>query len=129
MLDSSLRNALYRAWCGLALAVLIALPAAAMAQSTFGTLTGTVSDPTGAVIINATVVITNLGTQASRTLMTGSEGSYLAANLDPGRYRITVESSGFGKLTREVELLARQIVRVDARLETAATSQSVDITA
>ena len=129
MLDSSFRNALCRAGRGLALIVLIALPAAAIAQSTFGTLTGTVSDPAGAVVVNATVMITNLGTQASRTLITSGEGNYLAANLDPGRYRITVESSGFARLTREVELLARQIVRVDARLETAATSQSVDINA
>jgi hypothetical protein len=129
MFDSSLRSRLNKSLYGVALILLLTQSMVTLAQSTFGTLTGTVSDPTGAVIIKATVVITNLATQSSRTIQTNGEGSYLAANLDPGRYRITIESAGFGKTSREVELLARQIVRVDVKLETAATTQSVDIVA
>jgi Carboxypeptidase regulatory-like domain len=103
----------------------------ARAQSTFGTLTGTVTDPSGAVISGATISITNKGTQIARTVTSGADGNYQAVNLDPRNYSLTVEAAGFSKLVRdEIELLARQIVRVDARLEVeAAAGQEVNVTA
>ncbi len=97
------------------------------AQSTFGTITGTVTDPTGAVLPNATLTITNKSTQIVRTVTANGEGNYLAANLDPGIYRIEATAAGFGKFARETELLARQIARIDVRMETAAMSAQVDI--
>jgi hypothetical protein len=101
------------------------------AQSTFGNLTGTVTDPSGAVVTGATVVITNKRTQVRRTVLTGTDGLYLAPNLDSGIYDLSVEAAGFQKLSRtDVELLARQTVRVDARLEVgAAESQEIQVTA
>ncbi len=99
------------------------------AQSTFGTITGTVTDPTGAVIPNATVLLTSRNTQSVRTVTTNAEGNYLVANLDPGLYGIQITVTGFGKSSRSVELLARQTVRVDIRLETAATTEQVEIIA
>jgi len=101
------------------------------AQSTFGTLTGTVTDPSGAVISGAAVTITNKGTQVARTVTSGADGNYQVVNLDPGNYSLTVEAAGFSKLVRdEIELLARQIVRVDARLEVeAAAGQEINVTA
>ncbi len=113
------------------LMALLACPSSFKAQSTFGTLTGTITDPSGAVVAGAKVVITNKRTEAGRTVLSGADGFYLAPNLDPGIYDLNVEAAGFQKLNRtDVELLARQTVRVDARLEVgAAESQQVEVTA
>ena len=113
------------------LMALLACPSSFKAQSTFGTLTGTITDPSGAVVAGAKVVITNKRTEAGRAVLSGTDGFYLAPNLDPGIYDLTVEAAGFQKLNRtDVELLARQTVRVDARLEVgAAESQQVEVTA
>ena len=129
MRGSSLSRTMSRTLFCLALTLLLAVSTAVLAQSTFGALTGTVVDQAGAVIPKATVVITNLGTQTSRTVTTNSEGGYLAVNLDPGHYRIAVELSGFGKTVREIELLARQTARVDVRLEAAAAAERIEVTA
>jgi len=129
MVTANFRNRVLKVVGVISLTILLAPPMPVLAQSTFGTLTGTITDPAGAVIANAKVIITNLNTQAARTVTSNSEGGYLAANLDPGRYRITIEVSGFSKASREVELLARQIERVDVKLETAATTEHVDVIA
>jgi hypothetical protein len=68
----------------------------AMAQSaTTGALTGTVTDPSGGVISNATVTATNLGTEQSRTATTDANGSYILSLLPPGNYRVTFSAPGF----------------------------------
>jgi hypothetical protein len=67
-----------------------------MAQSaTTGALTGTVTDPTGAVIAGATVTITNLGTEQARTATTDANGSYKFSLIPPGNYSATFSASGF----------------------------------
>jgi hypothetical protein len=70
-------------------------------QSTFGSLTGSVSDPTGAVIAAATVTVTNHATQEARTVTASPDGTYLVLNLDPGIYKISVEAPGFKVLTTD----------------------------
>ena len=99
------------------------------AQSTFGTVTGTVTDPSGAVIPNATVLLTSRNTQAARTVTTNAEGNYLVANLDPGLYSVEITVTGFAKMAKSVELLARQTVRVDLRLDTATTTELIEVVA
>jgi hypothetical protein len=113
------------------LMALLAWPCSFKAQSTFGTLTGTITDPSGAVVGGAKVTITNKRKEAERTVLSSADGSYLAPNLDAGMYDLNVEAAGFQKLNRtDVELLARQTIRVDARLEVgAAESQQVEVTA
>jgi hypothetical protein len=65
----------------------------------------------------------------TRTLTTDQSGNYLAVNLDPGLYMLVVETSGFSKSNKEdIELLARQVVRVDIRLEVAASTEQVEVT-
>src|SRR5215510_10365618 len=118
--------------CFVKLAALLlsaAVSATAYSQSTFGTLTGAVTDSRGAVLPGATVVITNRRTQISHTVTTDGSGAYQAVNLDPGVYGLTVSASGFAQANREIELLARQVARVDIRMEAAATKASVEITA
>ena len=60
-----------------------------------GALTGTVTDPSGAVIAGATVTITNNGTGQARTAMTGSDGVYKFSLLPPGSYKVKFEATGF----------------------------------
>jgi hypothetical protein len=64
-------------------------------QSTFGSLTGTVTDQTGAVISNAVVTVTNEGTGIERRVTTNDTGVYNVPDLNVGAYRVLVEVKGF----------------------------------
>jgi uncharacterized membrane protein len=71
----------------------------AFAQGTNGILTGTVVDDSGAAVPGATVTATETGTATSRTTVSGESGLFRMAALNPGRYTVTVELSGFRTLT------------------------------
>src|SRR5690349_24481300 len=108
----------------------LALSYVATAQSTFGTLLGTVKDATGSIIPNATVKITNVDENTSRTVATNSNGDYEAGNMKPGRDRIEVSASGFQTFTTsEVTLVARQTLRVDAGLSARQVTAQGNVTA
>ncbi len=101
-----------------------------VAQSTFGSMLGTVKDASGNVIPNATVKITNVDENTSRTVTTNNNGDYEAVNMKPGRYHIEVTASGFQPFkTSEVALVARQTLRVDASLSAGQVTAQVDVTA
>jgi carboxypeptidase family protein len=108
--------------------LLFAIGAAPLrAQSTFATLTGTVVDSSGGVLPGVTITVTNVRTQAARTVVTDDVGNYLVANLDAGNYRIVTALSGFAEHAREVELLARQTVRADLQLQIAGAREQVQV--
>jgi hypothetical protein len=71
------------------------LTSAVLAQSNTGSITGVVTDPNGAVVPNATVVITNQGTNEKRTIQTDDSGRYEMPSLATGIYTIDVTASGF----------------------------------
>jgi Carboxypeptidase regulatory-like domain len=74
----------------------LCLPSAMLAQSTTqGGIVGTVFDPTGAVVPNATVVVHNNGTNAEKTVTTDASGFYRLTNLQPATYTITITATGF----------------------------------
>jgi hypothetical protein len=75
------------------------------AQKTSGTIRGLVSDPSGAVIPNAPVVIRNDGTGSTRTVITNQQGEYVAPELPSGTYIISVNASGFKEATSGTLLL------------------------
>ncbi|MFN7928743.1 MAG: TonB-dependent receptor [Blastocatellia bacterium] len=101
-----------------------------IAQSTFGTILGTVKDGTGSVVPNATVLIVNVGENSSRSVTTNANGDYEAVNTKPGLYRIEVSVSGFETFkTTEVPLVARQTLRIDATLSTGKLTEQVNVTA
>src|SRR3982750_4649519 len=79
---------------GLVVAVAL-LPRSAAAQAVTGTILGTVTDTTGAVMPGATVTLTHTGTGLSRTLVTNADGEYTAPSLPTGKYTIKAELSGF----------------------------------
>ena len=71
------------------------LPGASFAQSSFATLTGTVTDASGAVVPGATVIIQDASTKVSRQVKTNSSGYFSASNLPAGTYNVMSEASGF----------------------------------
>lgn len=78
----------------IALLVLLLGGSAAMAQILYGSLTGTITDKTGAVIPNVSVTVTNQGTGEVRTVKAGGQGSYDVLDVLPGTYTISVAPAG-----------------------------------
>jgi hypothetical protein len=100
------------------------------AQSTFGTIVGTVTDPNGAVLPAVKVTVINTETNISRTAETNEFGNYEVPNLNPGRYQVTAELAGFKKYVKTgFPLEARTTVRVDVRLEVGEIAEHVEVTA
>src|SRR6266478_405867 len=98
------------------------------AQSTYGSIAGSVTDSSGAAIADAQVALTNLGTAEKRTQATGSDGLYSFVNLFPGRYKIEVEKTGFKRFTRpEVAVEVNQSSRIDATLQVGDVTQTVEV--
>jgi len=114
-----------RAEAGL-LALLLVIPA--FGQSTFGTLLGTVTDPSGSVLPNSVITATNTDTSAKRSVLTNQDGSYVLVNLEPGAYNITVQAAGFqNSVFSGVQLASRQTVRVDAAMSLSSQNQTVSV--
>lgn len=86
----------------LCIAILVALPSAAMAQTqiTTGVIQGTVLDPAGAVVVDAKVEAKNIETNFTRNLMTDSDGRFVFLQLPSGRYTVTVAKQGFATLVQ-----------------------------
>lgn len=101
----------------------------AFAQSTSATLTGVITDGSGGVLPGASVAVTNTATGGERAAATDTSGLFQVPNVDAGRYRVVVSLSGFADATREVEVLARQTIRVELQLQVAGTAEFVDVTA
>lgn len=103
-------------------------PAYVAGQATFGSITGAVTDSTGAVIPNVVVEVTNEGTNASRTVNSSGSGSYEVPNLNAGKYRVTSKHPGFKTfIVQGVEVAALRTVRVDVRMEVGEVGTEVSI--
>src|SRR5438445_7714258 len=91
-----------------------------------GALTGTVKDPSGAVIPNATVTATSVDTGQARTTMTWGDGVYHLSLLPPGNYRVRIESSGFKPVeVPSVTVAVTETAVLDRSLEVGAQAQTV----
>jgi hypothetical protein len=112
-----------------ALIISIGVPTAS-AQSDFGSISGFVKDPSGAVVPNATVTVTNEGTREQRTASTNEGGYYVVTNLPPSVYTVSVEAPGFKKFTVEHNKLnPNSTLSVDANLTVGNATESVQVTA
>ncbi|MFZ0592361.1 MAG: carboxypeptidase-like regulatory domain-containing protein, partial [Bryobacteraceae bacterium] len=69
-------------------------------QTTFGSIVGTVTDPTGAAVSNTEVNLTNLGTNEKRTQTTNADGYYTFVNLPPGQYSVEIQKTGINGVKR-----------------------------
>jgi len=100
------------------------------AQTTYGSLSGTVTDASGAAAPGATVTLTSTATSEKQTQTTGDTGLYSFVNLIPGQYRIVVEKTGFKRVSREnVIIQVQQSTRVDFALAVGQVSETVTVTA
>ncbi len=83
------------------LVLLLGLSVAALAQSDAGRVVGTITDSTGAVVSNATVAITDVGTGRKVSVTTGAAGEYAVNALPVGKYHIEVSQTGFKTATAD----------------------------
>ena len=98
------------------------------AQTGTAQLSGLVTDSTGAVLPNASVLIVNRDTGVSRPAQTNAQGEYTAPALQPGHYRITVEAKGFQTLvTENVTLNVAQNANLDFQLKVGAENQTITV--
>ncbi len=108
----------------------ILLSALVYAQTNRGGISGTVTDPSGAVVPGARVIITNIGTNQTIQLATSAEGTYSIASLEPVAYRVTVEAPGFKRtVLARIKVDTAAIATADVSLEPGAVENSITITA
>ncbi len=105
-------------WCSTLLTFgFAAFSLTASAQRLDGTLRGTVEDPSGAVVHDATVTATNEVTGSTHSTQTTSVGEYVFPNLLPGLYTVQVQAPNFTKYVRQsVRVSPNEVVTADARL-------------
>jgi len=104
--------------------------ALASAQSDNSSITGTITDSTGAVVPHATVNITNEATGQARTLSSNDTGFYATTNLPPGNYTVNATAQGFQSFTQTHNHLEPSIpLRVDATLSVGASATTVNVVA
>ncbi len=111
------------------LALLVAFSGIAMSQTETGTVVGTVTDPSGAVVPKAKVLLKSVSTGSERSSTTDDSGFYIFTNLVPAVYTVTVEASGFAKVERRVQVSVGSKVTQDVALTIGAAQQIVEITA
>ncbi len=94
-----------------------------------GEITGTVSDPSGAVVPNATVALKSVDTGETQTTKTAAAGSFRFPLLRPGNYQVTATAPGFNPVTRTVVVALGQVTSAPIQMAVAGSTQTVEITA
>jgi hypothetical protein len=123
-----------RTGCGLFLViffpVILASTAFLSAQTYQGRILGTITDASGAVLAGAKVTVTNTATGLSRNLVSNNSGDYIAPDLDPGTYRVTVEAAGFKRAeSTPVVLEVGRDLSINLRLVPGAVNETMEVTA
>lgn len=109
-------------------AVLLTHGVSVMAQVELGTLASTVTDTTGAAVPTAVVTVVNVETGVQFRTVTSDQGEFVAPNLSPGRYRVTVAHPGFKTLERgDLIVRANERLAVPLTLEVGALSEKVEV--
>src|SRR5215831_17970083 len=122
------RVASHALWTPLSILAVFAISAAPAGAQGFGSIAGTITDPTGAIIPGATVTVSEGGTGFSRTVTSNERGQYTIPSLRPSEYKLLVELIGFRPFSRErIVLLADQALVIDARLELGTSSETVTV--
>jgi hypothetical protein len=112
----------------LVLAGLLVFPALSAAQITRGAISGTVRDASGAVVPGATVTVTNMDTNISRTAVTDAQGFYRVPALEPGRYQVKTELSGFQTVEyKDVRLVSAGEVTLNSELKVAGVGEAITV--
>jgi hypothetical protein len=105
-----------------------ALSLPVVGQERFGNISGIVTDPSGAVVSDVQVTITNKATNRSLTTKTRSDGTYSAFELDPGRYTVMFQKQGFGRYeVPDVIVLVGRTANVAASMKLGSVDQTVEV--
>src|SRR5438874_12093706 len=113
---------------GFSILFALAATSIASAQVSGGEITGTISDPTGAIAAGATVTLTNPATNSRRVVKTSASGAYNLPALEPGVYNLRVEMPRFATESRSgVELQIGQVARIDFTLKVGSVSEVVEV--
>ena len=99
------------------------------AQKITGDITGTVTDPSGAVVPGATVTAENVGTGLSRSAKTAATGDYRLVELPPGTYKVTVSATGFKTVVGDVQVAIGIITHADFSLQVGERTETVTVEA
>lgn len=98
--------------------------AVSFGQEFRGTIAGTIADPNGAPVPNATVAVRNIGTNITTTVTANGEGAYVVPLLQPGMYSITAKADGFKTSIREnIEVRVDDRITADLKLEIGTTAE------
>ena len=109
---------------------ILAVPTLTLAQTERGTITGVVMDSTKAAVPGVSVKVINTATNAATTVTSSDSGSYSAANLPPGTYRIEATLEGFRtSIVDGITLGAATTARIDVTLNLGAMTESVNVVA
>ncbi len=103
------------------------LAAVSLAQAPVGTISGTVTDPSGAVIGDAPIIVKNKATGAERRTKSENDGAYSAPALPAGQYEVKVQVQGFRTLLREVTVETGKVATIDLQLEIGQTTEIVTV--
>jgi hypothetical protein len=110
--------------------VVLLFATSALTQTIFGTILGTVTDPSGAVMPNVVITVTNQGENISREVRSDAQGNYQAENMKAGLYTLSATVTGFkDTVLTDVRLDARQTVRADMKLTVGSTVEKVTVEA
>src|SRR5215468_2388958 len=126
--QDNLRRLNMRAWLLILFLFTLFPPHLTLAQATNGSIRGAVTDPNGAILSNAAVVVKNVATGFERRLTTGDEGTYLADNLPPGEYEIQVELPGFQKQLKRVTVQTGNSVESNFSMTIGSNAETVVVT-
>ena len=100
----------------------------AYAQSTFATITGTVTDASGAIVPNAKITVTNVQTNVPSIVQSNAAGVFVVAQLNPGTYSLQAAASGFNAyVVSDIVLNARDVRRIDVKLQIGSVSTKVTV--
>jgi len=121
-------NKSLRYLAGIAMMFLFA-SVAVLAQVESGSITGSVTDQTGALVPGGTITVTNIGTNAARTAQSSSNGTYTITGLEPATYQVGVSASGFAAYTARVEVTVGGRVTLDVNLSVNASTSNVEVIA
>src|SRR5450631_3999306 len=124
---SRLRRCMLLAGLALALGSAVSV---SYAQQVFGSIFGTVTDPAGAVVSNAKVIISNLNKGTKFDVVTDSAGNYNKGQLIPDTYTVQIQAPGFSKvISSAIEVRVDDAARFDASLRVGDVATEVEVTA
>src|SRR5580765_2133128 len=123
------RNMYFRLALTITLSIMACVGTTFAQSAVNGAISGKIADPQGSVVPNATVTITNIGTNSATTVTTSDDGVYKVTNLAPGTYRVETSVTGFGPAKGDVIVEVGKTTTMDISLVLGTATAEVNVTA